>query len=144
MLRTQHMVSTIARESLTKHDNYTMRHPATNLTRFPINSYVWKLHGRADEDHNLPTKLHATWEGPFRVLSISNDGNEYHLVYASSGIYAYSHVKLLKEFLWEEGIVDPAFIALSDNQARIVEKILQFSCKQNKQGTILNRSLRFW
>ena len=75
---------------------------------------------------------------------ISDEGNEYHLVHASLGVYAYYHVKLLKEFLWEEGVIHPAFIALSDNQARIVEKILQFSCKQNKQGTILKRSLRFW
>ena len=52
-------------------------------------------------------------------------------------------MKLLKEFLWEEGVIHPAFIALSDNQARIVEKILQFSCKRNKQGTILKRTLRF-
>ena len=56
----------------------------------------------------------------------------------------YFHVKLLKEFLWEEGVIDPALIALSDNQAKIIEKILQFSCKWNKQGTILKRSLRFW
>ena len=143
MLKIQHMVSTVARESLTTHDNYTMRHPATSITSFPINSYVWKLHGRADERHKPPTKLHATWEGPFRVLGVSKDGNEYHLVHASSGVYAYSHVKLLKEFLWEEGIIDPAFIALGDNQARIVEKILRFSCKRNKQGTILKRTLRF-
>ena len=52
-------------------------------------------------------------------------------------------MKLLKEFHWEEGVIHPAFIALSDNQARIVEKILQFSCKRNKQGTILKRTLRF-
>ena len=99
MLRIEHMVSTVARESLTKHDNYTMRHPATNLTRFPINSYVWKLHGRADECHNPHTKLHANWEGSYRVLSISDNGNEYHLVHASSGVYAYSHVKLSKNGL---------------------------------------------
>ena len=55
--------------------NYTMRHPATNITRFPINSYVWKLRGRADERHNPPTKLYATWEGPYRVLSVSDKGN---------------------------------------------------------------------
>jgi hypothetical protein len=75
MLRIQHMVSIVARESLTKHANYTMRHHATNITRFSINSYVWKLHGRADERHNPPTKLHATWEGPDRVLSVSDKGN---------------------------------------------------------------------
>ena len=75
MLRIEHMVSTVARESLTKHDNYTMRHPATNITRFPITLYVWKLHGRADERHNPPTKLHATWEGLDRVLSVSDKGN---------------------------------------------------------------------
>ena len=75
MLRIQHMVSIVARESLTKHANYTMRHPATDITRFPINSYVWKLHGRADERHTPPTKLYATWEGLYRVLSVSDRGN---------------------------------------------------------------------
>ena len=77
------------------------------------------------------------------MLGVSNDGNEFHLIHASLGVYAYSHVKLLKEFLPEEGVIDPALIALSDSQARIVEKTLQFSCKRNKQGTILKRSLQF-
>ena len=89
-------------------------------------------------------KKSKAWEGPYRVLSVSDEGNEYHVMHASLGVYAYYHVKLLKEFLWEEGVIDTALIAISVDQARIVEKILQFSCKQNKQGTILKRSLRFW
>ena len=134
MLKIQHMVSTVANKTLTTHDNYTMRHPDTVTTSFPIILCVWKLQGRSDERHKPPTKLHATWEGPYRVLSVSNDGNEYHLVHASSGVYTYSHVKLLKEFLWEEGVTDPALVALSDSQARIVEKIIQSRSNGTSKG----------
>ena len=76
--------------------------------------------------------------------SVSKDGNEYHLMRTSFGVYAYYHVKLLKELLGGKGVMNPAFNALSDNQARIMEKIFQFLCEQNKQETTLKRSLRFW
>ena len=60
MLNLQHMVSTVARETLTTHDSYTMRYRDIVMASVSINSYVWKLPGRLDDRHKPPTKLHAT------------------------------------------------------------------------------------
>jgi len=124
---------------------YSPRHQqASALTVFPVGSLVWKLYNKPDEHIGRTTpKLHVIWKGPYRVLNISEDNTEYHWVHALSRTYVYSLIKLLIEYLSEEEILDSAVVPLADDQARIVEEILSYTCKRNKNGVIQRRTLRF-
>ena len=91
MLKIQKLVSTVARDTLMANDRYTLRHQQSSVSFFPVNSLVWTRIKRPDDALDRATsKLHPLWGGPYRVLSISEDGTEYHLVHESSGEYRYS------------------------------------------------------
>jgi hypothetical protein len=132
MLATQSKLIDIALTLQKKKDNEHLRLFDGIPTEFPINSYVLIQYPKTSFGHKPPTKLHAPWQGPYRVVNFVGS------VYTVQDLVKFKnrdvHVSLLKPYYFDPEYTDPAKVALTDKQNFLVEAIRKHS------GTISNKS----
>ena len=76
MLKVQHDIIIVAQQTQQKvHEEYFDKFPIEH-TEFPVNSYVLVNYG----DQQKPSKLHAHWRGPFRVVKIDEEDLNHYTV----------------------------------------------------------------
>ena len=96
------------------------------VTYFPINSYVL-----AEYETQIPSKLRTPLHGPYRV--VARVGN----VYTIENLLTYKwedyHVKLLREFKYDNVNVIPTEVAKQDNELFDIESIITHRFKGNKK-----------
>ncbi len=132
MLATQSKLIDIAVNLQKKKDNEHLRSFDGIPTEFPINSYVLIQYPKTAFGHKPPTKLHANWQGPFRV--VNNIGSVYTVQDLNKFTNRDVHVSLLKQYQFDPAHTDPAKVALTDEQNFLVEAI------QKYHGTIGNKA----
>ena len=121
MLKIQHDIIKVAQLTQQKvHADYFDKFP-TERTIFPVNSYVLVNYG----DQKAPSKLHAHWRGPFRVVKIDDeDLNRYTVQNLVTNKLEDFPVHQLKIFL-DNGVDSPEDVAMTDDpKLHIPERIL--------------------
>jgi hypothetical protein len=110
MLKIQHDIIKVAQLTQQKvHADYFDKFP-TERTIFPVNSYVLVNYG----DQKAPSKLHAHWRGPFRVVKIDDeDLNRYTVQNLVTNKLEDFPVHQLKIFL-DNGVDSPEDVGSND------------------------------
>jgi transposase InsO family protein len=124
MLAHQEILLSTAEETLRARDDaHLAGENDSNVSEFPLHSYVLVLYPKTAMGTRPPTKLHAHWRGPLRVIDINY--NEYSLQNLVTGKVELHHVTSLKQYQRSSDTPDPAIIARTDAGEILVEKILQ-------------------
>ena len=117
--------TTLIRLAQTYQDKKDFKHltsKAVTPTEFLIGTYVLAQYPRTRMGRKPPTKLHAPWRGPLRV--VNNIGSKYTLQNLVTGKLEDLHVSSLKEFLYDPNLLDPKEVAFQDQGARLIEEVL--------------------
>jgi hypothetical protein len=99
------------------------------ITTFPVNSFVLTEYPRTAFGAVPPSKLLTRLKGPFRVVSISSDGNHYTLTNLATNKEENVHLTRIRPFVTDENI-DPSTVANKDQQLFDVEAIVQHKGSQ--------------
>ena len=83
---------------------------------------------------NPPSKLHARWQGPFRVLSF--EGDAYTIQNLVTLTVYTRNIHELAPFKWDATVVDPVNVAAMDDQEFFVERILAHEGNLNKVSSL--------
>jgi len=133
MLKVQQDVIKVAQQTQeTSHEEYFRRFSETR-TEFPINSYVLVNYG----DKKPPTKFHAFWRGPYRVVhQDSIDKNRYTVQNLVTNKLEDFPVHQMKPYL-DNGIDRPEQVAMTDDpRLHVVEQILSHQGNKNQPGSL--------
>jgi transposase InsO family protein len=133
MLKLQHDIISVAQQTQSKtHEDYFDKFNDTR-TEFPINSYVLVNYG----DKQPPTKFHAHWRGPYRVVHQDDtDKNRYTVQNLVTNKLEDFPVHQMKPYL-DNGIDSPEQVAITDDpRLHIVEKIISHSGDRTKPGSL--------
>ena len=105
-----------------------------DVTEFPINSYV--LVNYENEQNRPPTKLHTHLRGPLQVVNFV--GPIYTLRNLVTNKLEDFHVKLLRAFHYDIAEVDPANIAMHDNDYFVIEHVQahRFNGPKSKKSSL--------
>jgi len=103
-------------------------------TEFPPNSYVLVQYPLTRMGRRPPTKLHAPWRGPLRV--IQNLGPKYSLQNLVTGKTEDVHISLLKAFEYDPTVINPYEIALQDDGDKLIEIVLQHRGNSRRVHTL--------
>ena len=108
----------VALKTQQKLDEFNVRkREVEEVAYFPINSYVL-----AEYETQSPSKLHTPLHGPYRVVARVGD------VYTIENLLTYKwedyHVKLLREFKYDDVNVIPSEVAKQDNELFDIETII--------------------
>jgi hypothetical protein len=79
-----------------------------------------------------PTKIHAPLRGPMKV--VSNIGGSYTLKNLITNQDEVHHISKLREFVYDEALVDPHEVAKSDTLEYLVEKIVKHDGEWTKRS----------
>jgi len=133
MLKIQDTIIRIARESQAKTHEAYFNTFTDERTTFPVNSYVLVSYG----DQRKPTKLHAHWRGPYRVVSTdAEDPNRYTVQNLVTGKLEDFPVHQLKTFL-ENDIDSPEDVAMTDDPLQhVVERILSHEGNRHNPSSL--------
>ena len=134
MLKLQTDIIRVAQQTQSKtHEDYFDKFSNTR-TEFPINSYVLVNYG----DKQPPTKFHAYWRGPYRVVHQDDtDKNRYTVQNLVTNKLEDFPVHQMKPYL-DNGIDLPEQVAITDDpRLHIVEKIISHSGDRTKPGSLL-------
>ena len=134
LLAAQKHFLNVAVNAQQKLDEFNVSKRETNEpTFFPINSYVL-----AEYETQVPSKLHTPLHGPYRVVARVGD------VYTIENLLTYKwedyHVKLLREFKYDNVNVIPTEVAKQDKQLFDIQSIVTHRFKGNKK-TLTNIQL---
>ena len=140
LLANQSTVIALAQKHLFDNDQATIakRRNEGDLTEFPIGSVVLVQYHHTGLGKKPPSKLHLSWEGPFRVVNITNSGNTYVLQNFIDGTTSDRHITDLKLFIHDE---EGSGMTLSDIALRDrihefpVETVLGHRFKTQEDGT---------
>jgi transposase InsO family protein len=133
MLKLQNDIISIAQRTQSKtHEDYFNKF-SDERTEFPINSYVLVNYG----DKTPPTKFHAYWRGPYRVVHQDDeDKNRYTVQNLVTNKLEDFPVHQMKPYL-DNGIDLPEQVAMTDDpRLHIVEKILSHTGNRTKPATL--------
>jgi hypothetical protein len=133
MLQVQHDIIKVAQQNqLSTHEEYFKRFD-DNRTVFPVNSYVLVNYG----DKQPPTKFHAFWRGPFRVVHQDRDDpNRYTVQNLVTNKLEDFPVHQMKVFL-DNGIDSPEEVAMTDDpRLHVVERILSHKGNKNQPSSL--------
>ena len=112
MRTAQAKVISIARSNLTKHAEIHMQTQPTNLSEFPINSYVLVEHRHNSLRKGPKNKLLPYRKGPMRV--VNSQGSKYVLQDLVTKKNKDYHVKRLVHFNYDPEVHNPLTFALKD------------------------------
>ena len=130
------MITHVAQETLfnnvQKHLEQERR--TEEITSYPVGAIVLAQYHDKGLGRRGPTKLSPRWEGPFRVVNISSDGNTYDLQNFLDSKITSRHITDLKLFFYDPAIVQMSLqdIAIRDRIHEFpVEEVLQHRLKEN-------------
>ena len=103
---------------------HVARNSATNITDFPVNSYVTAAY--ENDEHRPPSKIHNRRRGPFKVLKKTEraEGDVYTCVDLITHKEYDFHVKLLTEFYYDPVHTDLIEVATTERQTFIVDQVI--------------------
>jgi transposase InsO family protein len=133
MLKVQQDIIQVAQQTQEKtHEEYFQRF-SDERTKFPVNSYVLVNYG----DKQPPTKFHAFWRGPYRVVSQDSiDQNRYTVQNLVTNKLEDFPVHQIKPYL-DNGIDSPEEVAMTDDpRLHVVEKILSHKGNKGQPHTL--------
>jgi hypothetical protein len=111
------LINNAIQNQYTKDSTHMISDNDTNVTQFAINSYVIVLH------HNKPpTKFHAPYRGPMKVINFS--GNKYELHNSVTNKSEFHHIKSLQQFYYDPLIINPDSIANREYGTWEIDKII--------------------
>jgi Chromo (CHRromatin Organisation MOdifier) domain len=94
-------------------------------TTYEVNDYVLEdATYKSELKRAAEGKLHCRWNGPFQVISRSEDKSRYVVKDIVNNKEHAVHVKHLKPFLYDPEFTDPYTVALKDTESWVVEKIM--------------------
>ena len=148
LLANQAMIIAKAQEHLFDNDQKALskRQQKGELTEFPIDSIVLAQYHDTGLGAKPPSKLHPKWEGPFRVVNITNSGNTYVLQNFVDGSLTNRHITDLKIFHYDETYEEHVKLTLSEVALRDrihefpVEAVLAHRFKRRADGNLGNKS----
>jgi hypothetical protein len=115
-------------------DKHQGNKPAMPSTEFDIDSYV--LVQYENDTRSPPSKVHPLWRGPYQIVSIARRDPKAPIYtcrnMATNKIEDF-HIKLLKQYQYDQRFVDPAEAAMADTQLFEVEEILDHLFEGKKQ-----------
>ena len=81
LIKNQSLITQLAQETLFGNVQKALekKRREEGITEFPLDSIVLAQYHDKGLRKRPPTKLHPRWEGPFRVVNISDNGNSYSL-----------------------------------------------------------------
>ena len=124
MLNMQRELMLQAKEVQEKRDSKNIKRRTPEiLTEFPVNSYVLIGYPTSSHHKGPPTKFHANLKGPMQV--VKSEGARYTVRNLVTKKLEDYHITLLREFKFDDRIVDPIKIAMCDEQFYEVEKVLE-------------------
>ena len=136
LIKSQALIIHIAQETLfdnvQKHLEQKRR--SEEITSYPMGAIVLAQYPDKGLGLRAPTKLSPRWEGPFRVVNVSSDGNTYDLQNFLDGKIISRHITDLKLFFYDPDIVQMSLqdIAIRDRIHEFpVEEVLQHRLKEN-------------
>lgn len=133
MLKVQQDIITVAQQTQSKtHEDYFDKFDNTR-TEFPINSYVLVNYG----DKQPPTKFHAHWRGPYRVVHQDDtDKNRYTVQNLVTNKLEDFPVHQMKPYL-DNGIDSPEAVAMTDDpRLHVVERIISHTGNRTKPTSL--------
>lgn len=122
MLRKQGQIIAIAQATQSAKDDRHVAEHTAERTEFPINSYVLVQYPSTNLKPGGPTKIHTNLKGPYRV--VNSIGSRYTVQNLVSNKNEDFHVTQLRPFLFDAEEVNPAAIAMKDQQFWLVESIV--------------------
>ena len=135
-LEKQTQLLAIAYQHQKEDDIYKLSQPPTEITEFPINSYV--LQRYENDDHRPPHKLNTRLKGPHRVLSKRNDGEVdiYTVENLATNKLEDFKVHDLQPFNHDPAYHDPKAVAMHDQQLYAVEAIRDHKGNRNQRSRL--------
>ena len=103
-------------------------------TEFDIDSYV--LVQYENDSRSPPSKVHPLWRGPYQIIGIARrdpKGSIYTCRNMATNKIEDFHIKLLKQYQYDQRFVDPTAVAMADKQMFEVEEILDHLFEGKKQ-----------
>ena len=129
MIQIQNSLITIAQDLLKSSDEKHVAKTASNITEFPIGSYVL-----VDYESGPPTRLLTRWRGPLKILQ--KQESEYVLLDLVSGKEKTYHVKNMRIFNFDPLRITPLDIARRDYDEFFVEKIMDHEGDFHRVSTL--------
>jgi hypothetical protein len=107
------------------------------VTSIPVDSYVLLAYPSSlGGDNRPPSKLHARWRGPFRVLAVKPGGVQYVLQDLVTMKESLHHIQELKPFEWDSEFVDPVEVARSNQNEFHIHSIKAHRGNWKKVSTL--------
>jgi hypothetical protein len=97
-----------------------MANAKPQLTEFPIGDYVL-LHHPGER----PEKMKTQPQGPYKV--VKNDKSAFSIENLVDKKRVTVHITNLRPYYFDLAVIDPAIIAMHDNQEFVIEKVLNHS-----------------
>ena len=119
-----------AQTALKTMDEEHLRNSPTEITIFPVGSYVLALYPTQP-----PTRLHTLWRGPFQVKSIHK--SDYTLLDVTNKKFKHIRVSKLKAFLFNPKYTDPADIARRDYMEFFIESIVRNKGNSRRKSDLI-------
>ena len=117
MLHAQNELIRITRELLEESDRLHMAGETHDPTEYEVGSFVLVSHRTGP-----PTRMHTTWRGPMRVVSVSH--SEYTLLDLVNNKQTVFSMTQLKPFLFDPSITNPVDVARRDYLEFFIEKVI--------------------
>jgi hypothetical protein len=105
-----------------------------DITIFEPNSFVLVRPPWSAMGYRPSSKLHTDWRGPLRV--VNSTGAQYTLFNMVTGKTEQVHVKRLKPFSYEPGLVDPLKLAASDYDEFVIERVLDHAGDPRRKSSL--------
>ena len=138
-IQKQYTIQLAVLDAAYKHqDNIDNKHLANKeimpVTEFDIDSYV--LVQYENDSRSPPSKVHPLWRGPYQIIGIARrdpKGSIYTCRNMATNKIEDFHIKLLKQYQYDQRFVDPTAVAMADKQLFEVEEVLDHLFEGKKQ-----------
>jgi hypothetical protein len=117
LLATQSDLIKIAQENQKMSDDQHMANAKPQRTEFPIGDYVL-LHHPGERPEKMKTQL----QGPYKV--VKSNKSSYTIENLVDKKHHTVHITNLRPYYFDPAVIDPAIIAMHDNQEFVIEKVL--------------------
>ena len=127
LIESQSLIIHVAQETLFSNvqKHLELKRRTEGITSYPLGAIVLAQYPDKGLGKRPPSKLHPRWEGPFRVVNISDNGNRYELQDFITGNLTSRHLTDLKLFFY-----DPANATMSLEDIAIRDRIHEFPVEQ--------------
>jgi hypothetical protein len=127
LISSQSLIIHVAQETLFSNvqKHLELKRRTEGITSYPLGAIVLAQYPDKGLGRRPPSKLHPRWEGPFRVVNVSDEGNRYDLQSFIDNKITSRHLTDLKLFFY-----DPANATMSLEDIAIRDRIHEFPVEQ--------------